>query len=1639
MSIETNLNVRPYFDDYDANKDYYKILFKPSTAVQVRELNQLQTLLQKQIEQFGDHILKSGTILTGCQFTLQPSIPFVKIRDITSKGTAVDAISYVGLFVRNSSNLVSKVVDAATGFEAQDPNLNTLYLQYLNGGDDGDETAYDSGELTVYTKDYRLHGFEVINASTGFTNNDVVVITSAIAVQNSTGGTDFANGTFQVDEIITQDETNAQAVIVAINSTASESSLILQIKPLTSQLAISNSASWNFRTSLNIVSSNTNNEALVVNFIGNGASGKLETSLIGAIRRIDLSSPGAGYIIPPIVSVATTVATEQQIGTLNVIAENYKAKITVASDIDSPVNGYAYGVSVSEGSIYQKGHFLRVNGGSILVEKYANTPDNVSVGFTTIESISNSSIDESLLDNAGGFLNQNAPGADRLTLKPTLTVRNTDGEDETFLPLIKFSQGKHFQINNTTQYNQLGDELAIRTFENSGNFVLDTFNLSTKSTDLIANSDSEFTYVIDPGHAYIGGYRVRTERSFSKNVEKSTETRIVENTSSDINYGNYIRVNNFAGVVPFDSASVISLRNSKGNYITVNNASTISAPGSEIGKSRVRSVILESGIPGTPQAVYRIYLFNIKMNSGKNFKDVKSLYWDGSQKAIADSILEPAANEPNPIAVLYEKNLNSLVIDTKLPIKQLTNVKYTYRSFATPISFTTSTITVPVESGSEWPYAGTLSTTQRQDIIVVPQSNIIGTAYTGTFDSRTLISGSNVSRLTGSGTQFLSEVNTGDHLYISDGANSAFVYVDSIANNTSLTFGPNNALEDIAGGSATITRAYPQNVPINVVNKTGLTISVVGTNLTLSMPWTPSVGGDVTVIYNQRTTNYTPVAKQTNRSAFVKIQANTNIAGVSGPWCLGHADIFRLKDVKIDGVSAINNFYIDHSQNENFYDVGYLYRKQGVSNVPADSVLTVEFDVLTSDKEGAKYINSYNIDDGLSLSDMDDDGNVMNTMEIPQLMGRDGIIHDLRECIDFRPITANTVALVYDANTAPVNPAEPTESTRFNSNSKKFPAPESDIFYDIEFYLPRTDTITVNSDSEFQFLLGRDLSLNKNQSKNQLVLYRANIPPYPSLPFSLSNEMAQIVRTNVMNETFYNYKLDRFTIKTQRIDRQVQGYTMEQIAQLERRISALEYYANLTQLEDGVRNRTFTSSLDSTLERFKFGFFVDNFVDYTFTDVSNPEQNSTIYGFVLQPGRTLFNLNFKVDDGFGALIDNNIIRFPYVRKRLLSQTVATQGPVIIPPAPPPIAPPPPPPPPPPGVVAPPPPPTAPVLPPPPVEPPPPTVDIICQSLTNRSNRVGNSVISNVNPASVFEQFVITLSSVQAADGKNVDVYFNNNFGQTRLAVYQSVNRPVPEGDPGVLIYNSPTIPWVSLTSEDRASLQQTAPWSVASWLGTASYTRTPSSPDTSINWEHRMGKFSFPYNLQNGRYLVFRIYKATPNFIYRVCYPADAFVDPIYNLYEPPPPPAEIVEPIQTAAPEPFVCSESTTFGDWICDVAGNARRKTVIGPGTCIVYPAGTSEAAQKCPPPQPAPEPEPIVVESPPPPPPAVVEDSGDATIVNLAPGIGGDVVLSTAPNGDLLYTATAPNSIGLPIGDPVDTTTLYVLLAQNNTYLN
>ena len=78
MADKTVFNISPYYDDYDEDKNFLRILFRPGYAVQARELTQAQTILQKQVQRFGDHIFEDGSKVLGAGIITR-KVDFVRL------------------------------------------------------------------------------------------------------------------------------------------------------------------------------------------------------------------------------------------------------------------------------------------------------------------------------------------------------------------------------------------------------------------------------------------------------------------------------------------------------------------------------------------------------------------------------------------------------------------------------------------------------------------------------------------------------------------------------------------------------------------------------------------------------------------------------------------------------------------------------------------------------------------------------------------------------------------------------------------------------------------------------------------------------------------------------------------------------------------------------------------------------------------------------------------------------------------------------------------------------------------------------------------------------------------------------------------------------------------------------------------------------------------------------------------------------------------------------------------------------------------------------------------------------------------------------------------------------------------------
>src|SRR6185369_12008420 len=294
MPLETPLSSSPHFESYDPNKDYYRVLFQPGVAVQVRELNDLQAIFQAQIERFGDAIFKTGTIVDGCNFNFLPQYPFIKLADTQVDGETAVPSRYQGLFVKNiSSGLRAFVLDYEDGFEATPPDLKTLYIHYNNAGLDANTFAFDQGDqLEVTDANVSIFDVSVTNGAVGFSNGQHLVFTSA-AVVNTQSGT-FTNGQY-----VSQVSTGANLQIINIDDTtlAANGQIILTLKPRDVDLANSSIDPGTLRAANNESIKNAANTAtgLVELILGDGAAGEVVTDGVGKITTTVMTSQGGGY------------------------------------------------------------------------------------------------------------------------------------------------------------------------------------------------------------------------------------------------------------------------------------------------------------------------------------------------------------------------------------------------------------------------------------------------------------------------------------------------------------------------------------------------------------------------------------------------------------------------------------------------------------------------------------------------------------------------------------------------------------------------------------------------------------------------------------------------------------------------------------------------------------------------------------------------------------------------------------------------------------------------------------------------------------------------------------------------------------------------------------------------------------------------------------------------------------------------------------------------------------------------------------------------------------------------------------------------------------------------------------------------
>jgi len=463
MPQQTNLNVNPYYDDFDPDKDYYRVLFKPGFPIQARELTTLQSILQNQIESFGSHIFKEGSIVVPGNVTYDDQYYAVEINS-THLGTDVSV--YINNFVGK------RIIGQESGVSAQ--------VQYVLS-----ETLSERSNVTLYVK----------YIDSGATNN---ALSSFIDGEN------------------------------------------------------------------------------------------LET--LEAVNYGNTTIPAGNTFSTCISENATSIGSAAHIGA---------------------------------GIMFLRGTFVKVGKQTILLDQYSNQP-TYRVGLVISETVATAKDDSSLYDNAKGFSNYTAPGADRLKIQLTLGKKSvSDSTDVNFIELLRLENGQIRKIVKSTQYSIIRDYLAKRTFDESGDYSVEDFELGLFNSlnDRLGNDGLYFSnqstsqgnipnddlacLKVGPGVAYVKGYDVQKNGTEIIDVNKTRATKEVETSAVDFEMGNLIKLNNVNGIPKFKDA--VQLYDERRD----NNGGGI---GTQIGEARVYTLKPESqvSIARTETTIYDCYLYDVQ-------------------------------------------------------------------------------------------------------------------------------------------------------------------------------------------------------------------------------------------------------------------------------------------------------------------------------------------------------------------------------------------------------------------------------------------------------------------------------------------------------------------------------------------------------------------------------------------------------------------------------------------------------------------------------------------------------------------------------------------------------------------------------------------------------------------------------------------------------------------------------------------------------------------------------------------------------------------------------------------------------------------------------------------------------------------
>ena len=849
----------------------------------------------------------------------------------------------------------------------------------------------------------------------------------------------------------------------------------------------------------------------------------------------------------------------------NEIIVNEEGDISVRA-LSSSATGNGTAFSVGEGSMFVKGVFVAVNSQTKILQKYS-TVSNSIIGFQVTESVVTSDDDSSLFDPAIDTYNYFAPGSDRYKIDLSISTRNftpSAVDDPNFIELCRIENGTIISLNEDPQFSILGDTLARRTYDESGDYVVKPYsiklfehlratnnaNATFSEVDGLYTSDQGgdsdlFVNIISPGKAYVKGYEIDSVKTRYLNAEKARDYISVNNQPIATPIGNYVYVTGLYSVPDFSSIVNLQIYD---KFTTANGTPS----GNQIGTARARGLEFYSGTAGTLDAVYKLYLFDIRTNQGKTFVDnAKQFYFNNSVNADFSANIKSVKTYLTGTVNFTTSNTNVIGIGTlfttelkvgdfldadtgnssvRLQVSSILNNNFLDVSAAPSAAKNGVKYSIEkakVEEATKSTYIFKLP----QDVIKSIDSTSSETVYSTKRQYERTLSSGTVTLIAGTDEVFAPITSTNYAIVVSVNGSTgpaAGVYIDPTS-------------------SGLLTRGGSPTGKTLVIDCTGVGLSASQT---------------IQIITTVQKNNSAAVRKSKTLVQSLEIPFDDVEDATSSTLSLGKADVFRLREVSMSAtafgtsysstgaINITNRYILDNGQRPTYYDVGKLNLK---SNAPKPTgPLRVTFDYFTHGTGDFFSVESYS---GINYKDIPSFTNGETTFQ-------------LRDCLDFRPRIDDT--------------GEDFSSS--GSSPTELISQQTDFLTDYEYYLPRTDKLVVDKNGIFSVVKGISslTPQEPNVPDDCVALYVLKQRPYV---FDLYND------------------IDILTVNNKR-------YTMRDIGRIETRVKNLEYYTSLNLLE--IDAEKFQVQDSDGFDRFKNGFIVDSFSGHGVGDTKNPDYSVAV-------------------------------------------------------------------------------------------------------------------------------------------------------------------------------------------------------------------------------------------------------------------------------------------------------------------------------------------------------------------------------------------------------------------------------------------